>query len=179
MSTNSEPSKEPIGVSDPIAAFSETIKKQRESKGLTQQELASLLACHPTFIAKLERLKPDGPLPSFSRTAAMEETLDFKPGELWKKVLAAKTQMEHHKLMIRNQEIQRAIHRQGLNLTNLPALPAMGKVDKGHTLDSDTVEAIEAMREDLELVMQDPEKRSLVNIVVHGLAEEIRQTREH
>ena len=63
-------------MSDIAKAVGQRIRNYRTQKGLSQEKLAELSGCHPTYIGQLERGEKNAPLESIERlTAALGITL--------------------------------------------------------------------------------------------------------
>ena len=63
-------------MSEIAKAVGQRIRNYRTSKGLSQEKLAELSGCHPTYIGQLERGEKNATLESIERiTAALDITL--------------------------------------------------------------------------------------------------------
>ena len=63
-------------MSDIVKAVGQRIRNYRTQKGLSQEKLAELSGCHPTYIGQLERGEKNATLESIERiTAALGITL--------------------------------------------------------------------------------------------------------
>lgn len=67
----------------PLILFGENIKKNREKKGLSQEELANIAGFDRTYISLIERGKRNLSLMNICRFA---KALDLKPFELIKNI---------------------------------------------------------------------------------------------
>ena len=67
----------------PLILFGENIKKNREKKGLSQEELANIAGFARTYISLIERGKRNLSLMNICRFA---KALDLKPFELIKNI---------------------------------------------------------------------------------------------
>ena len=176
-----------------IAVLARTIRQARKEVGLTQHQLAQRVFCHPGYIARLERLETEGPLPSRTRARTMEEVLKLEPDTLWKMVELARTQMDHQKVLIKNNSVVRAMQVQGLNPEATPAasqnstlqfaglLTSSLLTSGDERLDEGTAREIENILPALITVMSNPSRGRVAKMLLEGLAKEVdrEQTKRH
>lgn len=70
-------------MSDIAKIIGQRIRNYRTQKGLSQEKLAELAGCHPTYIGQLERGEKNATLESVEKIAS---AMDISPSELFDKL---------------------------------------------------------------------------------------------
>lgn len=166
-----------------ITSLATAIAQARTDAGLSQSTLAARVECHPSFLARLERLESDGALPSPETTARIEKELGLSSGTLWLKVEAARKQMKHHRAILREEAAKIELERNNLNPAATPAQKGRGRALEQELLsrsdlDEATSNAIRKIWPDLLAAFADPTRRAMIELFIEGLAKDMRrQTR--
>jgi transcriptional regulator with XRE-family HTH domain len=74
---------EAMGMSDIAKIIGQRIRNYRTQKGLSQEKLAELAGCHPTYIGQLERGEKNATLESVEKIAS---AMDISLSELFDKL---------------------------------------------------------------------------------------------
>ena len=74
---------EAMGMSDIAKTIGQRIRNYRTQKGLSQEKLAELAGCHPTYIGQLERGEKNATLESVEKIAS---AMDISLSELFDKL---------------------------------------------------------------------------------------------
>ena len=153
---------------NPVRLLAERVRQARNEKGLTQQQLATLIGVHISSIAHLETLKDDGALPGHSRSIALERTLGLKDGEIWALVEQARAVMRWRRSVYQQQFQNLEMLRQGVSPQK-----AEQNFSIQLPLPSDSAEADAEIGQALEIVqsvlklMQNSEQRARLLDFVH------------
>ncbi len=79
-------------MSDITKILGQRIRNYRTSKGLSQEKLAELCGCHPTYIGQIERGEKNATIESIEK---ISEALNISLSELFEKLGAQKSEMRN------------------------------------------------------------------------------------